>query len=106
MSKKWIVGAALVAALAVPALSRAHEGHAHKIMGTVMARHENRLEIKTKDGKTVTVVLGAKTTYEHGKMKADDTMLKVGDRVVVEVDGKDQRSARTVRIGVPAAAKK
>lgn len=106
VSKRFVLAAALVAALAIPAYARAHEGHAHKVMGTVTARHENHLEIKTKDGKTVTIVLNEKTTYEHGKVKADDKMVKVGDRVVVEVEGKETLTAKSVKMGTAATAAK
>jgi hypothetical protein len=35
MNKKWIIAVAIVGALIVPTVARAHEGHAHKVMGTV-----------------------------------------------------------------------
>jgi len=40
MQKKWFVAVALGVALAVPAVAAAHEGHTHKIMGTVSMHHE------------------------------------------------------------------
>lgn len=103
MSKRFILGAAIVAALAIPAYARAHEGHAHKVMGTLAARHDNHLEIKTKEGKTVTVVLNEKTTFVRGKAKADGKTLNVGERVVVDVEGKETLTAKTVRLGGAAA---
>jgi hypothetical protein len=52
-----MLGAVLAAALAIPSYARAHEGHPHKVMGTVTMRHENHLEVKATDGKTSTVTL-------------------------------------------------
>lgn len=43
----------LVLALAPATRVLAHEGHEHKIMGTVSMVHENHLEVKAADGKTV-----------------------------------------------------
>ncbi|HLG54262.1 MAG TPA: DUF5666 domain-containing protein [Vicinamibacterales bacterium] len=109
MSKTWIVGVALMAALAIPAVSRAHEGHAHKVMGTVSTLSEKQFEVKTTDGKTVTIALDAKTVYRHGKAKADAKMLKVGERVVVEAEqaqGATVMTAKTVQMAAttsPAA---
>jgi hypothetical protein len=106
MSKRFILGVALVAALAIPAYARAHAGHAHKVMGTITARHENHLEVKTKDGRIVTITLTDKTTYARGKQKVNDSALGVGDRVVIEVDGKDGRTAKAVKLGTAVATAK
>jgi hypothetical protein len=46
MSRRFIVGVALVAALTIPGYVLAHERHRHKIMGTVSVRHENHLEVR------------------------------------------------------------
>ena len=44
---------AVVALLALPAMALAHEGHAHKVMGTVTARSADQFEMKTPEGKVV-----------------------------------------------------
>lgn len=106
MSKQWALGVALAAALAVPAVARAHAGHAHKVMGTVTMRHENHVEVKTKDGKTVMITLTEKTTFARGKQKVDEKALGVGDRVVIELDGKDPLAAKAVTLGTAAATAK
>jgi hypothetical protein len=107
MSKRFVLGAALVAALAVPAYARAHEGHAHKVMGTITMRHDNHLEVKTKDGKTVTITLNDKTSILRGKEKTDLEALKPGERVVVDVgNGKAPMTARQVKLGVAAETAK
>lgn len=101
MTKKWIFGAVLAAALVIPAAARAHEGHAHKVMGTVTALNANRVDLKTPDGKTITVTLNAKTTFARGKQKVDGTVVKVGERVVVEVASEKDMIATTVTLAVP-----
>lgn len=105
MSKRFVVGAALVAALAIPAYARAHAGHAHKVMGTVAMRHENHLEVKAADGKTSTIALNEKTTILRGKAKVNIDEIKPGERVVVtatETKGKDGKAtlvATEIRLG-------
>ena len=59
MNKNWIVAIALAGALVVPTAARAHEGHAHKVMGTVSSVEGNNVMVKTADGKTVMVMLDA-----------------------------------------------
>lgn len=106
MSRKWIVGIALVGALAVPVMGWAHTGHAHKVMGTVSSVDGNHLMVKTTDGKTVTVMLDAKTKITQGKTKLTSAALKVGDRIVAEgAQEKDMLTAASVQLGTaPAAA--
>jgi len=69
------------AMLAVPAVG-AHEGHAHKIMGTIASLHADRLEIKATDGKTASVILNDKTKIVRGTASVKTSDLKVGERVV------------------------
>ncbi len=108
MNRQWIAGATLVTALVVPGIVRAHEGHEHKVMGTVTMRHDQQLEVKTTDGKTVTIVLNDKTAVLRGKTKLDLTAVKQGDRVVVDLgDGKEPMTAKEIKLGeVAAVAKK
>ena len=98
---KWMIIALLTGVLALPSAVFAHEGHVHKVMGTISARQDNRVELKTPEGKTVTVTLSRKTTYARGKEKVDATALKVGDRVVVEVASEKEMIATSVTL--PAA---
>jgi hypothetical protein len=107
MSRRWIVGLALAATLAIPAVARAHEGHKHTVMGTVTARQDNRLEVKTTDGKTVTIVLNEKTAVVRGKSKLTLDAVTQGQRVVVDIgDGKEPATAREIKLGeIPAPRK-
>src|SRR5436190_13573555 len=106
MQKKWIVAVALAGVLVVPVVARAHEGHAHKVMGTVSSIDGKNLMVKTTDGKTVMVMLDAKTKITQGKNKLDASALKVGDRVLAEgPEEKDMIMAATVKVGEAPAAK-
>jgi hypothetical protein len=104
MRKVWIAGLALVAVLAIPAVSRAHEGHAHKVMGTVTGIEAPHVIVKTTDGKTVMVMWDAKTKFTRGKTKVDATAVKVGDRVVAEgPEDKSMIMATSVQLGAAPA---
>ena len=103
--KKLMIAAAVAVSLLIPSLTRAHEGHAHKAMGTISSVEGNHLMVKTTDGKTVMVMLDDKTKITQGKDKIDAKALKVGDRVVAE--GPEQQQmimAATVKVGEAAAA--
>ena len=83
MQKKWVVATALAVALAVPAVGGAHEGHRHKIMGTVSTHRENQLDVKATDGKTSTITLNEKTRILRGKTKSTADDIRPGERIVV-----------------------
>src|SRR5436305_15189100 len=107
--KKWMISLMMLAfAVTNPSLTLAHKGHAHKVMGTVSSIDGKNLMVKTMDGKTVMVMLDAKTKITQGKNKVDLAALKVGDRVVAEgTEDKGMISATTVKLGkVPAATAK
>jgi hypothetical protein len=56
----------------------------HKALGTVASINGEHVEIKTTDGKNLTVMLDKKTTVTRGKEKLDATALKVGERISVD----------------------
>ena len=103
---------ATVLALAVLTLGSgmrvlAHEGHEHKVMGTVTMAAADHVMLKDKDGKDVTVKVNKDT-----KVKAKPAMkveeIKVGTRIVVTaVEEKDKSmTAKSIEVGAaPAAAK-
>ena len=101
MTYKWIFGAFLAAALVMPAAARAHEGHAHKVLGTVSALAANTFEMKTPEGKVVKVTLNQKTTFARGKQKVDATAIKIGERVVVVVASEKDMIATSVTMAAP-----
>jgi len=73
--------------LFLPARAFTHGGGMH-IMGTVADVDAQHVVVKTKDGKTMSVLVSEKTTYRKGKATANSADLKVGDRVVVHTTGK------------------
>ena len=103
MTRRMALAAALTLVLGV-GVARAHEGHAHKVMGTVASVHDSQLEVTTKEGKTVTITLNEKTTVLRGKEKVAITELQPGARVVVEVGtGKGPLVASSVTLGAAKA---
>jgi hypothetical protein len=91
----------------IPGSLLAHEGH--KVMGTVTAVDVNRLEVRAKDGKTVSIALTPETKYvksgtaggskAHAASSAD---LKVGLRVIVAVTEEGETMTATeVTLGGP-----
>jgi hypothetical protein len=107
MKKQWILGVVLAAVLALPGVGAAHEGHNHKVIGTVTSVQGTNLMVKTTDGKSTMVMLDAKTTVTQGKAKVQAASLKVGDRIVAEgPEAQGMVTAQTIRVGAatPAAA--
>ncbi len=88
---------------------QAHEGHAHKMMGTVKAVHAdmNHVELTAAPGKTAGFYVNADTMYMKGSAHMALSDLKPGTRVVVEtkMDG-DKMVATSVKLsgGTPKKA--
>jgi hypothetical protein len=98
----WFGGLAL-AALGV-SVAGAHEGHEHKVMGTIERLAKERLEVKDAKGKTVGLVLNDETVYLRGDKPTAASDLQVGERVVVGFrEATDVRTAVEVRVGETAA---
>jgi hypothetical protein len=106
--KTLMIGLMMFAvALAIPGAARAHEGHAHKVMGTVASVDGKNVMVKTADGKTVMVMLDGKTKITQGKTKVEASALKVGDRVVAEgPEEKEMITATSLKVGDAAPAAK
>ena len=110
MSKRIVAAGALVAALVMPDYLRAHEGHAHKVMGTVEAKHENHLVVKATSGTSTTLTLNEKTKILRGKTKVGADDIKPGERVVVTAtqtkgkDGKTTMVASQIRLAEKVAS--
>lgn len=106
MIRRLTIGAALTGCLALPVIAQAHEGHTHKVMGTVSGIQANKVEVKTTTGKMVTVVLSDKTSVMRGTEKLDVSALKIGLRVSIDAtQEKSTLTAQTVKIGTAPAAK-
>lgn len=106
--RKWMIAVAMVTAVLLPAAARAHKGHVHKALGTVARTQGSQVDVKTTDGKILTVKLDATTTVTRGKTRLDAGALKVGERVSVDyMQEKDINLAKAIKLAdVPAAAKK
>ena len=98
---------ALMFAYVVMPLVSAHEGHDHKIMGTLAAVHETSVDVKATDGKQSTITLNEKTKILRGTTAVKLADLKAGDRVVVTATGggKDPFVAKEIKVGAATAAK-
>jgi hypothetical protein len=98
---------AVLLTLVVAPFVSAHEGHDHKIMGTLAAVHDHSVDVKGTDGKLSTITLNDKTKILHGTMAMKIADLKTGDRVVVTATGggKDPFVAKEIKIGAATAAK-
>ncbi len=97
---KKILGLALsISSLLVSTALFAHGGQEHT-MGTVSAIDAKHVEVKTQDGKTVSIQLTSDTKYVKGKTAAAFADVVVGTRVMVESKkDKDQLVATEVQIG-------
>jgi hypothetical protein len=97
----------MTVALALPALALAHEGHAHRVMGTVTAfdAASNHLQVKTTDGRMLDLNVDAGTRYRKGKAAAAAGDLTPGTRVVVSYMEKSSvKTVTEVLVGGEAAA--
>lgn len=107
MGRKIVGAVVLAGALLLPWAARAHEGHTHKALGTVVSVDAKQLVVKTTDNKTLTVLLDAKTAITRGRIKHDATALKVGERVSVDYTEKQKvNTAKAIKLAEMAAAAK
>ncbi len=96
----------LTLALATPILALAHEGHDHKVLGTIVSVDAKQLVVKTTDGPEKTILVSAATTIHKGKGKGAAADLKAGIRVVVNVGaGKEPLAAKDIEYAAPATTK-
>ena len=103
--RKAVVAVSFAAAMAFAAALAAHEGHVHKVMGTVAVVDQTHLEIDAKDGGKVSVLLTPQTKYFKGKVTASVGDVKVGHRVVVTmVEEAGKKKATEVLMGTGGTA--
>ena len=92
--------ALVVLTLAGTAATWAHDGHAHKIMGTVTARDGARIRVKTPGGEDLSIQINAKTLVTRDKRKVTLAEVQTGRRVVVDIgNGEDPLIAREIQVG-------
>lgn len=86
---------------------RAHEGHTHTVMGVVWKVTPEQVEVRTKDGKTATILITDRTAISRGKTLAHLSDVVPGVRVVVEVGtGSKPLTATRITLGVAAPSAK
>lgn len=100
MNRRSFVSTIAFSAVSV-VTAAAHDGHDHKVLGTVTDISATRLVVRaTKDGALSTVAIVATTKVTRGKAKIAATDLRVGDRVVVNIgNGKAPLTAKAVQAG-------
>ncbi len=107
-ARRWTSAALAVAVtlalpLARPASLAAHEGHVHKVLGTVTAVADAELTVRDRAGESVAIRLTDETHYFQGDQEATRADVEVGSRVVVSAVEKDGAlTAQEVRIGARA----
>ena len=106
MTRRAGMFAVILATLATGA-AWAHDGHAHKIMGTVTARDAKHLEVKTPSGEVLSIAITDKTTTIRDKKRIDFKEVQVGRRVVVDIgNGEDPLIAREIQVGATSVSDK
>ena len=109
MTRRLFSTVVVLGVLAINAGARvgAHEGHDHKVMGTVTMAASDHVMLKDKNGKDVTVQVSKDTKVKSKPaMKVEE--IRVGTRVVITASMEKDKSlkAKTIEVGVaPAAAK-
>ncbi len=84
-----VLAFALALYLAGPVL--AHEGHEHKVMGTVAAVDAKHIDVTTKDKHKTTIWLDGETKFLRGKSSTTVGEVKVGERVVITTVEKEEK---------------
>ena len=107
--KRLFATALALAVLALGSGARllAHEGHEHKVMGTVTMAAADHVMLKDKDGKDVMVKV-TKDTKVKAKPAVKVQDIKVGSRIVITaVEEKDKSmTAKSIEVGAVAAPTK
>ena len=104
---KKLIAIALFLTASTSFTASAHEGHAHKVMGTVVSITSDQIEVTTPEGKKESLVLTSKTLFKKDKTVAAAKDVAVGARVVLSVVEKDgKKSVSEVMIGGTTPAPK
>jgi len=82
-------------AAAVPALAH---GKPEQVLGTVTAMTDKAVTVQTTDKKTRTIATNAKTMVMRGAEHLAMKDVKVGDRVVLDVDT-EEKVVQTIKLG-------
>jgi hypothetical protein len=106
MTKRFASISLVLALLGPGAASQllAHEGHDHKVLGTVTMAAVDRVTLKDRDGKDLTIKV-TKDTKVKAKPLIKVEQIKAGTRVVVTaVEAADKTmTAKLIEVGAAAA---
>jgi hypothetical protein len=85
----------------------AHEGHDHKVMGTVTMAAADHIMLKDRAGKDVTIQVTPDTKVLKDKQPVKIEDVKAGTRVVITatMDAKDNMKAKSIEVGAAPATK-
>jgi hypothetical protein len=106
MTRRAALSLAAMAAITVltTAALRAHEGHDHKILGTVTMAATDHVMLKDTDGKDLTVRV-TKDTKVVSKPAVKVQDIKTGTRVAITATQEKDKTftAKTIEVGVTTA---
>jgi hypothetical protein len=105
MTKPFGALLTILALLTIGVASRlvAHEGHDHKVMGTVTMAMTDHIMVKDTAGKDVTIQV-VKTTRVKAKPAMKVEEIKAGTRVVITAAmQKDKMIAKEIQVGAETA---
>jgi len=103
MNRRIVALAVVLMAMGAGA-ARAHDGHIHTIMGTVTARDDKHLEVRTPSGEVLSIAVTGKTTTVRDKKRVTFKEVQVGRRVVVGIgNGEDPLIAGEIQVGAAPA---
>jgi len=98
---------ALSSILFLPIALSAHEGHDHKIMGTVVSIDAKKIVVKPADpkvGTEKTATIDGTTTFHKGKATGAAADVKAGTKVVLNVGaGKEPLKAKDIEYAAAPA---
>ena len=108
MIRRLLLAVALLASVAVPLT--AHEGHEHKILGTVTMAAADHVMVKDRAGKSFTIHIVETTKVLKDKKPAAVADIKSGMRVVVTAitekkDNVERMRAKQIDLGAASAQK-
>ena len=109
MTQRLMLATCVMFALLVCSID-AHEGHEHKILGTVTMAAADHVMLKDKTGKEVTVHITNATKVTRDKKPATTDDIKAGVRVVVtavteKVNNAQRFRAKLIELGKALPAK-
>ena len=105
MTTRRVLALTIVAAFVIPVALLGHDGHVHKIMGTVTARDAQHIEVKTPGGEDLSIAVNAQTVVTRDKRKVSLAEVQPGRRVVVDIgNGEDPLIAREIQVGATQIA--